>query len=84
VPVGQCLQEFLTDMQWDEDNLKRHQGQKLIAEETLGEGVFVLAERTTHGQPEERKCYWGDLPTTSLLEELAWYAHWRFRGGAIP
>ena len=38
----QRLQEFLTNMQWDEEDLNRQRVHKLIAEATLGDGVLVL------------------------------------------
>jgi SRSO17 transposase len=38
----QHLQEFLTNMQWDEDDLNRQRVQKMTAEATLGDGVLVL------------------------------------------
>jgi SRSO17 transposase len=38
----QRLQEFLTNVQWDEDDLNRQRVQNMIAEATLGEGVLVL------------------------------------------
>jgi SRSO17 transposase len=39
---------------------------------------WLLGERTTRGQPEERKCYWSNLPVAATLDELASYAHRRF------
>src|SRR5919108_1466208 len=39
---AQRLQEFLTNMQWDEADLNRQRVQKMIAEATLGDGVLVL------------------------------------------
>src|SRR5918912_4624530 len=39
---AQRLQEFLTNMQWDEEDLNRQRVQKLIAEARLGDGVLVL------------------------------------------
>jgi SRSO17 transposase len=38
----QWLQEFLTNMQWDEEDLNRQRVQKLMAEATVGDGVLVL------------------------------------------
>jgi SRSO17 transposase len=38
----QCLQEFLTNMQWDEADLNRQRVQKMVADATLGDGVLVL------------------------------------------
>jgi len=38
----QRLQEFLTNMQWDEADLNRQRVQKMSAEVTLGDGVLVL------------------------------------------
>jgi SRSO17 transposase len=39
---------------------------------------WLLGERTTRGQPEERKSYWSNLPTAATLEELASYAQRRY------
>src|SRR2546430_16939682 len=39
-PSEQCLQEFLTNMQWDEQDLNRQRGEKLIAQATLCHGVL--------------------------------------------
>jgi hypothetical protein len=39
---AQRLQEFLTNMPWDEADLNRQQVQKMVAEATLGDGVLVL------------------------------------------
>jgi SRSO17 transposase len=38
----QRLQEFLTNMQWDEDDLNGQRVHKMVAEATLGDGVLVL------------------------------------------
>jgi SRSO17 transposase len=38
----QRLQEFLTNMQWDEDDLNRQRVEKLIAEATVGNGVLIF------------------------------------------
>jgi SRSO17 transposase len=38
---------------------------------------WLLGERATRGQPEERKYYWSNLPAAATLEELAGYAHRR-------
>jgi SRSO17 transposase len=38
----QRLQEFLTNMQWDEADLNRQRVQKMIAEATRGDGVLVF------------------------------------------
>jgi SRSO17 transposase len=38
----QRLQEFLTNMQWDEEDLNHHRVQKMITEATLGDGTLVL------------------------------------------
>ena len=38
----QRLQEFLTNMQWDEEDLNRQRVQRLSTEATLGDGVLVL------------------------------------------
>jgi SRSO17 transposase len=38
------LQEFLTTLQWDEEDLNRQRVQKLIAEATWGDGVLVRDE----------------------------------------
>ena len=39
---------------------------------------WLIGERATRGQPEERKYYWSNLPATATLEELAEYAHRRY------
>jgi SRSO17 transposase len=39
---AQRLQEFLTNMQWDEEDLNRQRVQKMIAEATRGAGVLVF------------------------------------------
>jgi SRSO17 transposase len=41
---AQRLQEFLTKMPWDEEDLNRQRVQKMIAEATRGEGVLVFDE----------------------------------------
>src|SRR2546421_12788270 len=38
----QCLQECLTNMQWDEQDLNRQRVAKLIAEATVGNGVLIF------------------------------------------
>jgi SRSO17 transposase len=38
---------------------------------------WLLGERATQGQPEERKYYWSNLPPDTPLEALASYAHRR-------
>jgi SRSO17 transposase len=39
---AQRLQEFLTNMQWDEEDLNRQRVAKMIAEATRGDGVLVF------------------------------------------
>jgi SRSO17 transposase len=39
---AQRLQEFLTNMQWDEEDLNRQRVTKMIAEATAGDGVLVV------------------------------------------
>jgi SRSO17 transposase len=39
---------------------------------------WLVGERATRGQPEERKYHWSNLPATATLEELAGYAHRRY------
>lgn len=39
---AQRLQEFLTNMQWDEEDLNRQRVQKMIAEASTGDGVLVV------------------------------------------
>jgi SRSO17 transposase len=48
----QRLQEFLTTMQWDEEDLNRQRVQKMIAEATRGEGVLVFDDT---GFPKQGK-----------------------------
>jgi hypothetical protein len=38
---------------------------------------WLLGERTTRGQPEDRKYYWSNLPAAATLEKLAGYVHRR-------
>jgi SRSO17 transposase len=38
---------------------------------------WLVGERATRGQPEERKYYWSNLPASAPLEALAGYAHRR-------
>jgi SRSO17 transposase len=38
---------------------------------------WLVGERATRGQPEERKYHWSNLSATVTLEELAGYAHRR-------
>ena len=38
---------------------------------------WLLGERATRGQPEERKDFWSNLPTATTVDELAGYAHRR-------
>jgi hypothetical protein len=38
---------------------------------------WLVGERATRGQPEERKSYWSNLPVSATLVELAGYAHRR-------
>jgi hypothetical protein len=38
---------------------------------------WLLGERATCGQPEERQDYWSKLPASATAEELAGYAHRR-------
>jgi SRSO17 transposase len=49
---AQRLQEFLTNMPWDEDDLNRQRVQKMIAEATLGDGSLVLDDT---GFPKQGK-----------------------------
>jgi SRSO17 transposase len=39
---AQCLQEFLTTMQWDEEDLNRQRVHKMSAEATVGQGVLIF------------------------------------------
>jgi SRSO17 transposase len=48
----QRLQEFLTNMQWDEEDLNRQRVQKMSMEATLGDGVLVLDDT---GFPKQGK-----------------------------
>ena len=49
---AQRLQEFLTNMQWDAEDLNRQRVQKMVAEATLGDGVLVLDDT---GLPKQGK-----------------------------
>jgi hypothetical protein len=46
----------------------------------MGSGMWAgrSGERTTRGQPEERKYHWSNLLLVAMLEELVGYAHRRF------
>src|SRR5215831_21140686 len=48
----QRLQEFLTNMQWDEEDLNRQQVQKMTAEATRGAGVLLVDDT---GFPKQGK-----------------------------
>ena len=48
----QRLQEFLTNMQWDQEDLNRQRVQKLLVEATLSDGVLVLDDT---GFPKQGK-----------------------------
>jgi SRSO17 transposase len=39
---AQRLQEFLTKMQWDEEDLNRQRVEKMIAEAAVGDGVLII------------------------------------------
>jgi SRSO17 transposase len=39
---------------------------------------WLVGERMTRGQPEERKYHWSNLPVSATLEELAGSAHRRY------
>src|SRR5919204_370887 len=39
---------------------------------------WLVGERTTRGQPEERKYYWSNLPASATVDELAGDAHRRY------
>jgi SRSO17 transposase len=39
---------------------------------------WLLGERATRGQPEERKYYWSNLSASATVDELAGYAHRRY------
>jgi SRSO17 transposase len=42
-----------------------------------GHEGWLVGERATQGQPEERKYFWSNLPSDTPLEALAGYAHRR-------
>jgi SRSO17 transposase len=48
----QRLQEFLTNMQWDEEDLNRQRVDQMIAEATMSDGVLVLDDT---GFPKQGK-----------------------------
>ena len=48
----QRLQEFLTNMQWDDEDLNRQRVDKMVAEATLGDGVLVWDDT---GLPKQGK-----------------------------
>ena len=39
---AQRLQEFLTNMQWDEEDLNRQRVEKMLAEAGVGDGVLII------------------------------------------
>jgi SRSO17 transposase len=49
----QRLQEFLTNMQWDEQDLNRQRVEKMIAEATLGNGMLIFDDTgfAKHSEP---------------------------------
>jgi SRSO17 transposase len=49
---AQQLQEFLTNMQWDEEDLNRQRVQKMVAEAARGDGVLVFDDT---GFPKQGK-----------------------------
>jgi SRSO17 transposase len=49
---AQRLQEFLTNMQWDEEDLNRQRVQKMVAEVARGDGVLVFDDT---GFPKQGK-----------------------------
>ena len=49
-----------------------------ITSEGQRHGGWLVGERATQGQPEERKYYWSNLPASTRLEELVEYAHRRY------
>ncbi len=51
-------------------------GWRVTSDSQRHEG-WLVGERATQGQPEERKYYWSNLPVETPLEELAGYAHRR-------
>jgi SRSO17 transposase len=72
----QRRQEFLTNIQWDADDLNRQRVQDMIAEATLGDGVLVLDDT---GFPKQGHASVGVARQYSgTLEELAGYAHRRY------
>jgi len=48
----QRLQEFLTNIQWDDEDLNRQRVDKMVAEATLGDGVLVWDDT---GLPKQGK-----------------------------
>jgi SRSO17 transposase len=45
---------------------------------------WLVGERATRGQPEERQYHWSNLPASGTLEELAGYAHRRYAVEQFP
>jgi SRSO17 transposase len=65
---AQRLQEFLTNMPWDEEDLNRWRVQKMIADATTGDGVLVFDDtgfpkqgRASVGVAQQEYC-WSHLP----------------------
>jgi SRSO17 transposase len=48
-----------------------------ITRDGLRYGGWLVGERATRGQPEERQYYWSNLPPETSLEELAGFGHRR-------
>jgi SRSO17 transposase len=45
---------------------------------------WLVGERVTRAQPEDRKYAWSNLPAAATLEELAGYAHRRYAVAQFP
>jgi len=49
-----------------------------VTREGQRHGGWLLGERATRSQPEERKYDWSNLPAAAAVDELAGYAHRRY------
>src|SRR5437016_2636816 len=52
----QRLQEFLTNMQWDEQDLNRQRVAKMIAEATVGNGVLLFDDTRSEERRVGKEC----------------------------
>lgn len=73
---AQRLQEFLTNMQWDEADLNRQRVQRMSAEATLGDGVLAV---DATGFPKQ-----GQVPAGGRARARAPWARWAMARSRSP